>query len=1076
MPGLLTKIMRVMRIASFMFLVFAMHVSANGFSQQITYSAKDVTLDKVFSIIREQTGFMVVCNAKLIREARPVTIDARQAPLEQFLRDVLKDQRLDYAIEEQTIVISGKPVFLHEKLPPLSGTTSDTEGNLLAGVTVKVKGTDIGTVSDGAGEYTLDVPSGATLVVSYIGYETQEIKAGNSTTLNIVLKAKVSPLEETIIKGYYATTKKLNTGNLSKVSGKDIDKQPVSNPLAALQGRVSGVEITQISGVPGATFQIKIRGRNSIRHDGNDPLYLVDGVPYPSIPITQMSDVLGQGSSLNALSIGDIESIEILKDADATAIYGSRGANGVVLITTKRGKAGKTQVNVNASQGWSKAGPFMQLLNTQQYLEMRREGHTNSGTTPEDWELDLVRWDQNRYTDWQKELLGGTARTANADVSLSGGNANTRYLLHSAYYRETTVFPGDNAYKKGSVHLNVNHSSDNQKLGANFTVSFVSDRNNLPSNDLTAAALRMPPNAPAGFTEDGRLNWDENTYNNNPYVQTVQKYLGINKNLMANALLTYRLLPSLQLKTSMGYNFQTGSQFSTYPIAATFPSFPQIGGARWYDAKMETWIIEPQIEYKKKIGKNNLNVIAGTTFQDNITNGKGILAGGYTSDALLANLDAATSIRPVGTDYKQYRYNAIFGRISFDHLGKYLLNLTGRRDGSSKFGRGRQFANFGAVGAAWIFTEEPFISDHLPFLSFGKLRGSYGTSGNDQIPHYGYLDSYSPTANPYDDGTAVIPTRLANPDFSWETNRKLEVALEAGFLKDKILLSTSLYRNRSSNQLVGYALSAVTGQTSISANFPATVQNSGLEIELSSTNIKGSAFTWTTAFNITVPDNKLISFPGLANSSYRYQFEEGKSLYVNQRLIFDGVDPATGLYRMRDLDNDNELTEADRVFIETSAQQFYGGLQNTFSYKGLELDFLFQFSKQTGTSFINNVGAPGTYGNQSVNVMERWRKPGDIAPVQQFTTYGTDAYNAYDNVLYYGSNAVVDASFVRLKNVALTWNLPAAWNKRTGIGGKVYVHAQNLLTFTDYFGVDPEVRNTLLPPLRTIVTGIQLTF
>src|SRR5258708_653893 len=344
------------------------------------------------------------------------------------------------------------------------------------------------------------------------------------------------------------------------------------------------------------------------------------------------------------------------------------------------------------------------------------------------------------------------------------------------------------------------------------------------------------------------------------------------------------------------------------PIAAQNPAGNPTGLCAFSNGSISTWIAEPQIDFHKNIGQGKLTALAGITFQQSIRDKQGLIASGYTNDTQLENIGSAASLSSFGPEYSNYKYNALFGRINYNLKEKYIVNLTARRDGSSRFGPDKRFSNFGAVGAAWIFSKEDFVIQNLPALSFGKFRGSYGVTGSDQIGDYQYLDTHSPTNFTYQGGKGLIPNRLANPDFGWEENRKIEVGLELGFLQDRISFSASYYRNRSSNQLVGYSLPAVTGFTSIQSNLPATIQNAGLELNLSTVNIQHHDLTWNTNFNITFNRNKLVSYPNIQGSSYANTYQVGSSLFIQKKYKSLGVDSQTGLYTFQDVDNNGTLS------------------------------------------------------------------------------------------------------------------------------------------------------------------------
>ncbi|HEV9036026.1 MAG TPA: SusC/RagA family TonB-linked outer membrane protein, partial [Puia sp.] len=545
--------------------------------------------------------------------------------------------------------------------------------------------------------------------------------------------------------------------------------------------------------------------------------------------------------------------------------------------------------------------------------------------------------------------------------------------------------------------------------------------------------------------------------------------------------LSYEVLPGLELKTSLGYtDLQTG-EYTDAPTAAIDPTLRSFvpSSADFANYDYQTWIVEPQASYKVKLGGGKLSALVGGTIEQNTSQGQVLQATGFTSDQLLGNIQAASSIVVNAVTNTQYKYGAIFGRLGYSWMDKYLLDLTARRDGSSRFGPGKQYANFGAAGGARIFSREEFVQKALPFLSFGKLRASYGTSGNDQIPDYGFMSLYSSTINPFLGSQGIYPYNLANPDYAWEINKKLEGGIELGLFKDRILAGASFYRNRSSSQLVGYPLSTVTGFTSVQANLAAVVQNTGWEFSVTTKNIAGKDFSWTSNINLTIPRNKLLSFPGLASSSYAGSYVIGQPLTIFKAAHSLGADSATGSYVFSDVKGNptfNPTFPDDYTVLVDLAPKFYGGFENSFRYKGFQLDFLFQFVKQTGAIFISNE-LPGVEGiQQPVAVLKRWQKPGDKTNIQKFNEdYSLD--QAWYDYAENSDGGYGDASYIRLKNLSFSYTLPSSWEHKLHLQNcRVYVQGQNLLTITHYAGMDPENPSVVpsLPPLKVITAGIQL--
>lgn len=1087
-----SQLLRVMRLTTFIIFVFSLHVTAKSVSQTITLTGKDIPLKTVFTEIEKQCGYLVLYNRDVINDKQRVSVEAKDELLVNFLDKTLKSHELDFVIENKTILVKKKTVHPRLKVAsaslPISGIVKNVDGKSLAKVSVTIKGTNTGTTTDNDGRFTLEVQPGDILVITSVGYTPKEIKIdAASTTLNLTLQISSSPLDEVQIIAYGETSRRFNTGNVSSLKAAEIERQPVNNPLAALAGRVPSLDVTQNTGVPGGGYSVQIRGKNSIAN-GNDPLYIIDGVPFISTSIYSFLSQwnIAGGNPLSSFNPADIESIEVLKDADATAIYGSRGANGVILITTKKGQAGKSRVTINAYSGIGKVPKKLKLLSTPQYLAMRHEAFANDGVTPDpNVDYDLTMWDTTRYTDWQKLLIGNTSKISDIQATLAGGGNNTQFVIGTGYRNEGTVFPGDFHNRKVSTHFNINHTSDNRKFNALFSGGYAVEKNNLPQRDLTNQAIMIAPVAPPIYDSAGDYNWANSTFFN-PYANyLLQKFKTTTNQVIGNLNLSYQVLPGLTLKTNFGYTRLDLKENETAPTNSWLPAWGVKNGIAYFsNSAAKTWSVEPQIEWQKELFGGKINVLVGSSFQESKTDGQVVLGQGYVSNALLEVMSAAANLSILSSNYSLYRYNAAFARINYNWQQKYIINITGRRDGSSRFGPGKQFGNFGAIGGAWIFSEEPAIKNKFKFLSFGKLRASYGITGNDQISDYQFMSTYSPSIYPYNGLLGLLPTRLFNPDFAWETNRKFESGLELSFLQDRLFIAVSYYRNRSSNQLVGYPLPAITGFTSIQYNLPALVENKGWEIQFTTTNIKNKNVEWSTSFNATIPKNKLIAFDNIENTSYATQYAVGQSLFVKQSYPYLGVNPQTGIYEFKDSKGNvtsSPAYPADLQPIKTLEKTFYGGITNNVRYKSFELSLFIQFVKQTGWSWLyggNQLTAPGMLGNQPAEVLRRWQQSGDVIDIPRFTqSYASEAFSAYSNAIYYGENRLADASYVRLKNVYLSYQLPQKMMQKMHLETlTIYVMGQNLLTITDYIGLDPETQSLqVLPPLRVIAAGLKIT-
>jgi len=1086
---------RIMKLIIVIMTAFLMQVSASSRAQLITIKERNATLKRVFSEIKRQTGYVFLYKSEDLEKTKPINLNLNNVKIDDALRVILQNQGLEYAIEDKSVVVSKKeePSFLENIIRnvmaiDVRGRVTDENGQGLAGATVIVVGGG-STKTDQNGDFYLQgVDEKAVIRISYVGYKDVEMKAKKE--VNVQMEQVSSDLQEVVVnKGYYTTSQKLNTGSVSTVNAVDIAKSPVSNVLSAVQGRVTGAFISQNTGVPGGDFTVQIRGVNSIAN-GSKPLYVVNGIPYPdNSSVGGVNSNLRGGNPLNFISPSDISSISILKDADATAIYGSRGANGVVLITTKKGGSGKTKVDLSTYAGWGQVTRKIDLMNTQEYLEMRREAFKNDNTAPKSYDYDVNgTWDQNRYTDWQKVFWGNTAHYNDARISVSGGNENTQYLVGGGYHSETTVFPGDGNDGNASMHFNINSASANKKFTIAISGEYLADVNKVSPVGNVASTILLQPNAPALYNADGSLNWapitsgQPGTWANPMANYLYYQYRGRNNNLTGNALFGYSIIPGLQLKVNAGYSNMQSKEVAALPHTMSDPGYgdtPAQSTSQFSNGSVRSWIIEPQLNFSKTLSWGKIEGLFGTTFQQKNSEMEVLNAAGFTSNAFITNPGAASKVTAGPNSYAQYTYEAIFGRINYNLQDKYILNLTARRDGSSRFGPESRFANFYAIGLGWIFSEEAFIKSAFPFVSSGKIRGSYGSTGSDQLPDYYYMDLYSNSSLKYDGITYLNPTRLFNPSLAWELTKKLEGGIELGLLKDRIKLEANFYRNRTGNQLLQLPLSPVTGFGSITTNLPGVVQNTGVELSLNTENIRQKDFIWHSSFNITLPKNKLVSYPNL--SSVSTNFAVGEPLQSTRVYRFEGVDQATGLYLFSDGKGGTTSSpnfDLNSTYMVSTLPKLYGGFQNHVEYKQFSLDFLFQYVKQKGLTYDGTIFLfPGLSYNMPTDYLNRWKSGGDIATYQKYSQTFTSVYSTF-SVAKQSDFVYTDASFIRLKNVEFSWSVPTSLSKRLAIDKlRLYTQGQNLLTWTPYKrGLDPESQGVNLPPLRVFTFGIQATF
>ncbi|WP_168208704.1 SusC/RagA family TonB-linked outer membrane protein [Chitinophaga sp. XS-30] len=1073
------------QLVTFLILISCLNVFSRANAQKISLQVKQADLETVFRAIEKQTDYHFTYAVSVLAKSKAVTVELKNVSVTEALDHIFMELPYRYEILGRTILIKAKPVEQSgpevNKAIIIRGKVTDKQNRPLEGVSVRIKGTSTGTLTDKDGSYSVEAEPNGVIIFSYVGYQTFEIRINGQTEINMTMVENTNQLEEQVIKGYYTTTKELNTGSISTVKAEVLAQQPVGDPLGALQGRVSGFYVQQSSGAPGRAFTVRLRGQNSLRRDANDPLYIIDGVPFNSAPMNSSNFVPGASapaSPLNDININDIESVEVLKDADATAIYGSRGANGVILITTKKGTAGKTSLTVNVYRGAGKVTRMMDLMNTEEYLAMRRKAFANDNLQPGVVDYDLNgTYDQTKNTNWQKELIGGTAHLTDIQASVGGGSAETQFRLSGGYRSETTVYPTDIPSRKGSGSFSLSHLSENKKLKLNFSGSYVVNLNRLPTSDLTQSIL-LAPNSPNVYLPDGNLNWANGSFQN-PIKDIKQRYKELTNNFMVNSGFNYELLPGLLAGAKFGYSKNTMESSRAIPFISFNPTLSNPASRR-SSTKANTnrslWIVEPQISYRKELWVGTLDALIGTTFQSGMESRILSTGSGFSTDALIDNIAAATT-KGIGEDTRtDYRFNSIYGRIGYNVNSKYVLNLTGRRDGSSRFGPRKKFGNFGAVGAAWIFSNERWVNSSFTWLSYGKLRGSYGIAGSDKLDDYKYMSTYSGiTSNlTYQGISGITATQHTNPNYSWEAVKKLELAIELGLLDDKYQVSASWYRHRTNNQLVGYSLPDFTGFSVVQANLPATIQNRGLELELNMTPVEKRNFKWQVSTNVSFPKNKLVSYPGIETSSYADTYAVGYPLSMQYTYDYTGIDPQTKLYTFRDINKDGNITlDADRIptFI---GQRAFGGVSNSLSYRNWKLNIMVSFANQQALNFYFNT-MPGAYLAGKSNQPRSVLNDPNLQPYSQ--SFSGEIFKG--NRLFDQSNAKIgDASYVRLKNISLAWSIPKAWQNAISIkNASIYLQCQNLLTITKYKGLDPEnpFSGALwLPPLSMTTLGISV--
>ena len=1138
-----------MKLTAFFLLTAILHVCTPALCQRVSISGKDLALEQIFMEMQKQTGIEFFYQTALLKGSRPVTLNVQQMPINEVLTICLQGQGLGFNIRNGTIIIfkqddTDKTTQPDKSVPAdttvlIKGQVVDARGLPVEMASVVLARTHAGTQTNRSGAFILKVKklqNGDSLIISFIGFKSSQVALGGKTNIGqVVMQPSDNVLDETMIIAYGTTSERFRTGDITTVKAIDIEKMPALNVIEALAGRVPGLYIRQNGGNPGSVYNIHLRGVNvippteaMIKGDAlnilSKPLIVIDGFPIAfdiaSVTgrnlgvdaITNVTGASGGQDPLYWLNPLDVESMTVLKDAEATALYGSRAANGVIIITTKKGKPGKASLRITANTGVNVQARRMKLLNTQQYLAMRHEAWNNTiraglrvggSYTPNATNAyDLFVWDTTRNTDWQKVLLG-SAPVYNANVELSGGEGRTAYRLATGYNRSKTSYPGIQGKpgfreEKGTLLLSLSTRSQNNRFKLVTEVISSITASLQPSFNPDDKIL-LAPNAPAVFDAAGNLNFPDwrptlpvsSVFVGNPLNILATQYRSNRFSVMALTSMSYELVRSLVFTLGAGYSRSEGKQVNTFPGGRMDPLWTP-NPYRYATFGNSTGIlfnIEPDLRYEIRRGRHHIALLAGASYQVDKQEGQTINTSGYVSDALMGSPAGATNTS-YNNNIAQRKSISALGRISYRYADEFLIDLSARRDGSSSFGPGRRYGNFGSVGLGWIFTREAWCKN-IPLLTYGKIRGSYGLTGSQSASPYAYLSTFTPAQagsivlpfgfgsdnNPgtYQNITAFSLTRIANPTLGWAQAVSLDFGLDLYLLADRLKVSAQWYRKRTGDQLVTNPVSRVSGTSAYLANFPATIENRGVEAMVDYTSSQQrSRINWYIHFNIAANRNKLMSYAGQENSLISNYYEVGRPV-IWQQLYHSFLDKATGVYRATDA---NHPTRID--YKVSNYPEFTGGMQMGISWKGLSLSLSVSFARQKGFINIPGAYAPGvlSYGqsNQSVSAIQNrhWQSAADSAIGGALYASNLSGVEQFPFDVYWG-----DASYLAVKNATLNYDWPQAALKKAGISGlSFFIRAENLLMLplSDYKGTNPEqpALITQLPLRMILVSGFTL--
>jgi TonB-linked SusC/RagA family outer membrane protein len=977
----------------------------------------------------------------------------------------------------------------------------------LSGASVMIKGTNTGTTTGNDGSFSITLPANnKVIVISFLGYADQEITvSGNSAQIALISDASKS-LNEVIVTGYGTKIKRELTGNIARVKGTEVANMPVPNFNQALQGRAAGVFVEANNGKVGEGVKVRIRGAGSISAS-NDPLYVVDGVPISTDELT--------GNALADLNFNDIETFDILKDASAAAIYGSRAAGGVVLITTKKGRAGRTNLNVNMQYGTNKPTGYRGFLDAKEYVDLIREAAVNAdringinSLDPAQYpgsDLQFVEGRLTRYsgysdwrtlqtnTNWEKLAFNDDATTKMVDITASGGTDKTRFYISGGFNDQDGILILNN-FQRISTRINLEHdASERVKVGFNLSLSrTVANRNNLDNAfqtpmQLTALAPITPPRDQNGVYYDRPTA----TYYNGLIETEDSKFMSTTFRNIGSAYLNYRIIKGLTFKTEFGADIQTqNDELFRGNRTLTGLSTNGYGQSDWF--RNVTINTNNYFNYIKTFSQqHDIDATLGMSYQKFSTNFTRVFGEDFPVNAL-QRLASAGRITGGTSTLTESAILSYFARANYKFKDRYLLSLSGRVDGSSRFGKESKYGFFPSGSVGWILSEENFLKSARS-ISFLKLRASYGLTGNDAgFGDFAQLGLWG--AAKYNNVSGLVPTQLANPDLKWEKSEQLDIGIDFGFFNNRLTGEIDYYERNTNDLIYNVPVPGTSGFATQTVNI-GQMQNEGFELVLNSTNFSKGDFKWNTSLNVSKNKNKINKLDGAQtvipgnDGRFLNSLLVGESIGVFYGPKFAGADPANGdaLYYLPDgKTTTNNYNSAGNFVVGNPNPDWIAGLNNTFTYKGIELSVLLQ--GVFGNQIMNGAGGFMSasfdwFDNQTRDHLNRWQKAGDITQVPELRF-------AMGNGIGASSRYVEDGSYVRLKNVTLAYNIPSSiLNKIKMRSARIYITGVNLATFTDYTGWDPEVNTDYragnrnqgsdfyaAPQIKSLVFGINLGF
>lgn len=1083
------KTLRIMKLIAILLLVGCLQVSAKGVAQKITLHEKNAPLQKIFKEIRKQSGYLFLYTDELIRDAKATDVVVKDVSLEDALRAAFREQPLTFSIVNKTIIVRRK-----EETPPtpmpleifakhsIRGTVVGEDNAPVSGASVVLNGTKHGTSTGTDGEFTLnDVNSGEyEIVVTSVGFAryTQKVRVRDeSLKLTLTLTKSASRLDEIVVTAYGSGRQGSFTGSVGSMNSKQLEHSPRASVQDNLQGNVSGVIVSTGSGQPGYSGNVRIRGIGSI-NAGNVPLYVVDGVPL-------------YATDLNGLNTSDVASISVLKDASAATLYGSRAANGVIIITTKKGMAGKTQFSVSAQAGSNTITNVQGStpLNTREMMELLREGWVNSGKNIADFDAEVKAngVDTTVNTDWFDALIRHGAYQQ-FDFSASGGNDKTKFYASASYYNAKAPMLGSD-FKRYTSKLNLNNQASSRfsfSLGllASATKSNLVKDEGSNANPVRAYKRYQP--WLRIYKDDGSYDLSySNNYNPVAFVKE-NRYTQDRYNFIGNAGAKLNIISGLTLETQNSIDFQYAENFD-YAKSGIGTARTNGGIADYGTGKIMNLVSTNILRYKKDIGVHGLEAFIGYEGQKIQSSGVSLTKRNFIPNTY--TLNNASVLVDGGSTATSNTLVGAFSNISYNYDGRYYLSGSFRRDGSSRFGEDQKFGNFWSVGASWNIAAEQFMQTQKLFSDL-RLRVTYGSNGNQSIEDFASRGLYGNTYS-YDNNPGYALIQYGNDQLTWEKNKPFNVGVDFGLLNSRIQGSLEYYVRTTSALLLDRPVSATNGVTSVMQNI-GSMENSGIELELNTVNIqsKQSGFSWNTRFMFATLKNKITKLQSpIVGTFNRY---EGGDFYQYYLPGFAGADENTGeslWYTDGTKSNTtNDFAKATRFNQGSALPDFYSGITNTFSYQGISLSF--QLYGSFGNKLYDNWGgnsySDGSAGFGPTSAMpryyyeNRWQKAGEKGKQPKVVYRGSQSGSSN----HVSTRFLYDGDYIRLRDITLGYDLPKQWIQNLHLGSaRIYVRSNNLYTWLkdDRISFDPEVGidgyvDQNAPVYKTVLIGLDIKF